>query len=78
MCRIWFVELWGVTVNVQDTVCGVVGSQCQCFIKQMSDKRKGHIHVNKPVQNFWNIFDTNEYMTRDTHEFMQTFHRGIS
>ena len=30
MCRIWFVELWGVTVNVQDMVCGIVGSHCQC------------------------------------------------
>ena len=26
MCRIRFVDLWGVTVDVQDTVCGLVGS----------------------------------------------------
>jgi len=30
MCRIRFVELLGVTVDVQDIVCGVVGSHCQC------------------------------------------------
>ena len=30
MYRIRFVGLWGITVNVQDTVCGVVGSHRQC------------------------------------------------
>jgi hypothetical protein len=50
-------------------VCGVVGSHCWCFIKQMPGKRNGHIHVNKHVQIFWNISDFNEYTTRDTSSF---------
>jgi len=39
------------------------------FIKQMPGKRKGHIHVNKPVQNLWKISDVNEHMTRDKSSF---------